>query len=322
MTERATDRTRDRAAEPADGSASPAAPPPSRRRARKQAKKSLWQMDLSSLGKKDDGEDLQERIERPPFEPSLPQVNLLPRQVQDSITIARIRNWTITAVAAVLVLGGALWWLQGSTIERAEADVAAATVENTRLRADLEALAPVKQMYEQITRLQEVVTTTMASQPQAAIVIQRLAEAGDVAGGDEITFSSVDVSYQGIPAPGGVLNTCPNPDPFGTEITIGCLTFSANASSRDQVSALLRAMDDDPLFIGPYVTSTTTTEVAAGPQGNRTQDVVAFSGSAGVSLEALQTLLTPEQIDALLTPPTPEPSATASSEDEDEGGSS
>lgn len=292
-------------------SATPA-PTPGRRRARKQEKKSLWQMDLSSIGKKDDAEAFEDRIERPPFEPALPQVNLLPQQVRDSMAIGRIRNWSLAAIAALLVLAGGLWWLQGSTIERAEADLAAATAENTRLREDVAALTPVKQMYEQITRLQEIVTTTLASQPQAAVVIDRLAQAGTAAGVGDIAFTSVDVSYTGIPQAGEEINSCPNPDPFGTDITIGCLTFAADAENRDQVSALLRALAEDPLFIGPYVTSTTATEVAAGPEGTRTETVVAFSGSAGVSLEALKTLLTPEQVEAILNPPKPEASAEAS----------
>ena len=289
-----------------------AAPTPGRRRARKQEKKSLWQMDLSSIGKKDDAQAFEDRIERPPFEPTLPQVNLLPQQVRDSMSMGRIRNWSIAAIAALLVLAGGLWWLQGSTIERAEADLAAATAENTRLRDDVAALAPVKQMYEQITRLQEIVTTTLASNPQAAVVIDRLAQAGTAEGVGDIAFTSVDVAYGGIPEPGEAINPCPNPDPFGTDITIGCLTFAANADNRDQVSALLRALEADPLFVGPFVTSTTATEVAAGAEGNRTERVVAFSGTAGVSLEGLETLLTPEQVEAILNPPKPEATSEAS----------
>lgn len=295
------------------------APAPSRRRARKQAKKSLWQMDLSSIGRKDDAESQEEAIERAPFVPTLPQVNLLPQKVRDSMAIARIRRWAIAALVGVVVLTGALWWLQGSTIAQAEADLASATAENARLQADLTALAPVQEMYAQITSLQDLVATTLASQPQAAVVIDRLAQAGAEAGGD-IEFTSVDVTYTGIPAAGEALNTCPNPDPFGTDITIGCLTFSANAANREEVSALLRALDADPLFVGPYVTSTTATELATGGAGNRPQDVVAFSGSTGVSLEALQTLLTPEQVEAILTPPQPE--ATPSASPGAEGGGS
>jgi len=296
-----------------DTEATPAAAPtPARRRSRKQEKKSLWQMDLSSIGKKDDAEAFEDRIERPPFEPTLPQVNLLPQQVRDSMAIGQVRNWSIAAIAALLVIAGGLWWLQGSTIERAEADLAAATAENAQLRDDVAALTPVKQMYEQITRLQDIVTTTLASQPQAAVVIDRLAQAVTAAGAGDITFTSVDVLYSGIPQPGDPINACPNPDPFGTDITIGCLTFAAEAGNRDQVSALLRALDEDPLFVGPYVTSTTATEVSAGAEGSRTETVVAFSGSAGVSLEGLQTLLTPEQVEAILNPPKPEASAEAS----------
>lgn len=282
------------------------APAPTRRRSRKQEKKSLWQMDLSSIGKKDDAEAFEDRIERPPFEPTLPQVNLLPQQVRDSMTMGRIRNRSIAAIAALLVIVGGLWWMQGSTIERAEADLAAATAENTRLRDDVAALAPVKQMYEQITRLQEIVTTTLASNPQARVVIERLSEAGTAAGVGDIAFSIVDVTYGGIPTPGEEVNRCPNPDPFGTDITVGCLTFQANAANRDQVAALLRALEADPLFVGPFVSSTLATEVAAGPEGNRTEKVVQFTGTAGLSLEALETLLTPEQVEAILTPPKPE----------------
>ena len=265
-------------------------------------------MDLSSIGRKDADQNLQDRIERPPFQPTLPQVNLLPQQVRDAMAVRRIRGWTL-AVLVILVLGvGGLWWLQGSTITRAEADLAAASAENTRLRQDLEALAPVKQMYEQITRLQGVVTSTLASQPEAAVVFDRLGAAAAAAGGNDIVLSNAEVNYTGLPQPGGTLNPCPNPDPFGSDVTIGCLTFSATATSRDQVSTLLRELDADPLFVGPYVTSTSITALEEGP------DSVAFTGSAGISLEALRTQLTAEQIAALTAPPQPTASATPSPE--------
>ena len=290
-------------------------PPPSRRRRRKEEKKSLWQMDISTLGKRDAAAD-DTPIERPPFVPTLPQVNLLPQGVRDSIAIARIRKWAIVAVALVLAAAGGLWWLQGSTIDKAQADLAAAQQRNSQLATQVAALAPVKQMYEQITRLQGVVTGTLAAQPKAAIVIDRLAQAGGQVDGPPITMTTTDVTYNGIPQPGDPLSQCPNPDPFGEEITIGCLTFSATAENRDQVSQLLRLLDEDPLFVGPYVTSTTATEVQTGANGNKSKSVVAFSGSAGISLEALQTMLTEEQIDEILTPPTPTPSPSASAEGE------
>ena len=290
-------------------------PPAAPRRGRKKEKKSLWQIDVSSLGKKGEGE-AEEVVEHALFVPSLPQVNLLPKEVTDAIAIGRIRRAFLVAAVLLVAAVAGVWWLQGSTIADAEADLAAATTQNTELRQDLDALAPVQAMYDQITSLQSVVTTTLASQPQASLVLERLAEAGDAVGGSPaVSFLSANVTYSGIPLPGEDLNACPSPDPFGTEITIGCLNFTATARDREQVSSLLRELEADPIFIGPYVTSTTATEVA-GVGGGPGRTVVAFSGSAGVSLKALQTLLTPEQIEAIMTPPQPEPAPTAT----DEGG--
>jgi Tfp pilus assembly protein PilN len=271
------------------------------------AKRPFWKMEI---GRKSAAVD--DHVVHETFVPSLPAVNLLPQAVKDSMAIGKIiRGLVVVGVLMVAVFGG-IWYLQGTQIADAEARVDLATAENARLQKDVQALAPVKQMYEQITRLQDVVTSTLASQPQAAVVIDRLAAAGEAAsaGGPPIELTSATVSYSGIPEEGDELNACPNPDPFGTDATIGCLTFNATAASREQVSALLRALEADPLFVGPYVTSTTATPTDGGK--NAPPQVVAFSGSAGVSLTALETALTPEQIEAILTPPTPEPSASAS----------
>jgi Tfp pilus assembly protein PilN len=277
---------------------------PAPRRKRKLVKKSLWKMDLSSLGKKD--VDTDEEVEHPPYVPVLPQVNLLPQPVRDSIAIAHIRRRLIWVGVLLLVAAGGVWYLQTSQITTSEAAVAQATTQNQKLRTDVEALAPVKQMYEQITRLQEVVTSTLASQPQAAVVIEQLAAAGAKAGGGNgIDFASIDITYTGIPKAGQELNACPNPDPFGAEATIGCITFSASAEDSGQVSDLLRLLEEDPMFVGPYATSLNATDLE-GAKGS-----VAFAGSTGISLEGLTTLLTPEQIDAIINPPAPEPAASA-----------
>jgi hypothetical protein len=270
------------------------APAPRRRRG-KAEKKSFWKMDIGAKRSKGTGAD--DEVEHPPFVPVLPQVNLLPQSVKDSISVSKIRRDLIVTALLMAVVAGGVWYLQASKISRAEAAVAAATAENVKLRSDVEALAPVKQMYEQITRLQDLVTSTLASQPQAAVVIQQLMTAGDAAGGKAINFSNTDVVYSGIPKPGDALNACPNPDPFGEEITIGCVSFSAAAENSGQVSDLLRTLEADPLFVGPYVTSLTVADVSG------VTDAVAFSGSVGISLEGLKSKLTPEQLEAILNPP-------------------
>jgi hypothetical protein len=168
------------------------------------------------------------------------------------------------------------------------------------LQASAKALVPVQEMYTQISAQQSVVRSTMASQPQAAAVLQHMLDAAKEAGGKRMDFTTVNVTYQGIPVPGGVLNPCPKADPFVTDITVGCLTFAAQARDRVQVTAFLEALATDPFFVGPYVTVTTTDANAAGEEAT-----IGFTGTAGVSPTALQTPLTPEQITTILTPPAP-----------------
>jgi hypothetical protein len=264
------------------------------------SKKSFWQMELGRKKAADLGDD---EVEHPPFVPVLPRVNLLPQAVRQSVAMRKVRRGLVAAVLLLVVAVGGVWYLQGSRIDEAEARLATARAEGGTLQAQLEALAPITILTAALADQKSLVEATLASQPQAALVIGQLAEDGrEAAGGKGITFSSANISYQGVPAAGGPLNACPNPDPFGTEATIGCVTFNANATDRQEVSRLLEVLEADPLFVGPYVTSTSLSQ---GVSGASTSDVT-FAGTVGVSLEGLQTLLTPEQVEALVNPPAPD----------------
>ena len=264
------------------------------------AKKSFWSMEIGHKSAAD------EKVEHPAFVPALPRVNLLPQSVHDGL--ARRRILRMTALLAVLLLAGgaAVWYLQGSRISDAESALAAANTEQTAINAKVAQLAPIKEMYKQISDQQELVKTTMASQPEATAVLEHLYQvAARAAGPDGITFTSASVSYQGVPKPGDPLNACANPDPFGNAIAIGCLTFEATAGSREQISQFLRLLDEDPIFVGPYVDSST---VAVGTDGSPTQ--VTFTGTSGISTDALSVPLTDDQMKAIIKPPAPDDSDT------------
>jgi len=270
---------------------------------------SPWQADISELFRRRKSSTGVDVLTRPPFVATLPQVDLLPASVRDAMRRARVRRYFVLLALLILVVSAGVWFLQSDRIAIAERAVADATATNESVRRDLEALAPVRQMDEQISQLTDVVTQTLAAQPRAAAVVERILQAGRAAGGRSVAFSTIDVVYGGIPQPGSTLNDCPNPDPFNATITIGCATFSASMESRDDVATLLRLLEADPLFVGPYVTTSTATTIEG--EG----DVVSFTGSAGVSTEGLETPLTQEQIDAILAPPepateTPAPDAT------------
>jgi hypothetical protein len=221
--------------------------------------------------------------------------------VRQSIALRKV--WRTVVVIAVLmaVAAGGLWYLQGSKIDEANATLAQAQAESTALQAKVAALAPIKEMYLQINSQKDLVKTTMASQPQAAAVFAHLAAAAAAAGGDTpIEFGSVSIAYQGIPTASDVLNPCANPDPFGSDISVGCVAFEATAGSRDQVSQLLRTLAADPMFIGPYVDNSLIAADVAGAEST-----VTFSGTSGISTAGLAVPLTDEQVQAILNPPKP-----------------
>lgn len=246
-------------------------------------------------------------VERPTFTPTLPQVDLLPQGVRDSIAIRKIRRLTILLIALVLVAGAALWTMQTTPIEQAQAQLADVTATGAKLKAQVKALSPIQAMVSKLEAQQGLVKTALAAQPRAADVMSRLAAAGKTAGTSAIDFQSVTITYYPIPAPGGQINPCPDPDPFGNELAIGCATFNATAQTRAEVTALLNALEADPFFVGPYVS---TSSVAQQAEGER----VTFTGSVGITPDALRTPLTQEQITEILTPPQPSASATPSSQ--------
>ena len=191
-----------------------------------QASSSIWSMEI---GRKAEGAE-----ERPAYVPALPRVNLLPPAIGYSFALRRIRRWLIAAAVLVVLAFGAVWYLQGNLITEAQNRLAQAEAANTTALERVGALAPIKQMYDQITGEQALVATTLAAQPKSALVISRLAEAGTAAaaGAGPVEFTSIAIEYRGIPAAGGTLNPCPNPDPFAADITIGCVTFSGTEERR------------------------------------------------------------------------------------------
>ncbi len=232
---------------------------------------------------------------------SLPRVNLLPRAIRQTIRINNTIRRFAFAAGVVLVVTIVVYLMQIPAINQAEEKLNSSMESNQELNAQVVALSPIGELYAALTRQQDFVKETLASSPRASEVFVRMKRAADQVGPSAVTITSTSISYQGIPLPDATFNPCPNPDPFNESITIGCMSFNATADSRDQISSFLNYLAADPLFVGPFVDSSivnsTTTD---GNQGGRSR--VSFSGSAGISLDGLQTKLTPEEISDLTTP--------------------
>ena len=245
-----------------------------------------------------------------PFIATIPRVNLLPASVSESIAAGRIRRRFALGFLVILIAGVAVWLLQNGNILDAEARLASAQRDNVMLGAEVHDLAPVGQLYEQITSQEGFIREALASEVVASSILTDL----ESVGGTAIDFTNIAMTFTGVPDPAQAsdpaasLNLCPDADPFGTDITIGCVSFTAQGKSRSDVSGFLERMAADPAFIGTYVTTTTITGTAdGGPQ-------LSFTGSTGISVQGLKTVLTQQQIDELLEAAVPTPSAPGTSE--------
>ena len=235
----------------------------------------------------------------------LPQVNLLPAAVAQSIAIRKIRRAAMLGATLLLLISGIVWALQIPTIGDSQNALAQAQATNVIEQAQVHALAPIAQMVSQIKQQENLVKTTLAAQPTSAVVYHHLLSAAYQAGWPRIRFATVAVAYMPASASSTAAAACPNPDPFAKHITIGCVTFSATAGSREQVSRMLVALGRDHLFFGPYMNSSMLAGATGGSQS------VSFTGTVAITPHGLATPLTKEQTQQLLDPPTPAPTGGA-----------
>jgi hypothetical protein len=264
-------------------------------------KTSFWQLKRPG-GTTADNHD----VEHPAFQPTLPRVNLLPAAVREGITVRKIHRRFVFGALAVLIAGVGVWLLQNGTILDSEVRLTAAQRDNVFIGNKVKALAPVGQLYQQITNQETFIDEALSSEIVASDVLAEL----ETVAGPSIAYTNIAMTFTGIPkanqgtSAAASLNLCPDADPFGTDITIGCIAFTAQGQTRSDVSAYLNRIAANPMFIGSYVTTTTVTKTPGGASQ------LSFTGSTGISTEGLKTLLTDEQIAALLLAAQPAPAPT------------
>lgn len=221
------------------------------------------------------------------------QVNLIPHLVRNSIAVRRIRKIFVWVVVVLITGLLAIWLLQSAAIMSAQARIDDARSQSESLGSQVKALAPIGQMYALLNDQEGFLTGALSSQVRTADVVDAL----KTDAGRRVTFSNLSVTLTGLPRPeavGAEVATCPDADPFTTEVIVGCISFTAQGRDREDVANFLERASANPLFVDPYVTTTSVGETGEGaPQ-------VTFSGSAGLSLDALSNPPSPEDREALL----------------------
>jgi Tfp pilus assembly protein PilN len=224
---------------------------------------------------------------------TVPAVNLLSPWAFDALAARRLQERFAVAALALVVLIGAGWALQHLRVGHAERLLADEQARTARLAGETRELAPVRSYVSSVLQKKLVAQKAMKDEVYLSRVMDALENAKPA--GAEVESMTVKVTP---PAPAdeagttaaaaGEESTCPGPDPFHTRALVGCVTLTGSAKSRAAVGQMVLNLGRDPLFVEPFISTTTTAE----------GDDVVFTGSVGLSTKTFSRRYA--DIDALL----------------------
>lgn len=243
-------------------------------------------------------------------------VNLLSPWVFEEIKVHQLRRRLVVIGIVLVAVVALVWGALRFNLHQAEEELRGEEATGTGLSSQLAQLTPVKTYVDSVDR--RVLTVRGATYDD--VEFSRVLEALDAAAPDGVQVATISVELASTeadgttststtssestttsdaagsaegdaegdqdgkgdkdPARGLVGSTCPGPDPFGTKVVVGCVTFEGTAVSRDAVGQLVIALGDEGLFVEPFVDTTTTdaADAAASAGGP-----VSFTGSVGLS---------------------------------------
>lgn len=227
----------------------------------------------------------------PPPAPAPPPargVNLLSPWVLQEIRVRRLRRRFVHGLLALLVLVAGAWTFQQLRLSAARSDLRGEVAVGDGLRTQIAALDDVTSYVADVRLRADAVRGTMATQIGQADALRALARATPADTTlDSVAFTlpvpgvpteeeaAAEPSAEDLLATRGIVAACPGPDPFGTRLVVACLLVSGTAPDRQSVSALVKRLGEDALFVEPFVDTTTTEE-----------GLVTFTGSVGISPDA------------------------------------
>lgn len=250
-------------------------------------------------------------IGRPPrhqARPELPAVNVLSPWVFEQMATRRLRQQFVAAGLVLVVLLVSAWAVQHVRVGQARLLASVEQAETARLTEEVRTLVPVRTFVTGVEQQKATVQQTMQYEIYFSEVLNGLQAAAPASARFESVVvtpappPAADVAPGGGTAPppateapaGGTPSVppspCPGPDPFDTRVVIGCVTLAGSAASRADVGELVVRLGDDPAFVEPFISTTTTAD----------EERVSFSGSVGLSKKLFTKRFA--DIDALLRP--------------------
>lgn len=182
-----------------------------------------------------------------PVTGALPSVNLLPEAVVERARARRVlKGFAVGAVAVALASAG-VWYAQSGDISAAQGDLASAQQANVSAQHDLEPLQAYAEFSAAVERQKQSIATTMAGELSFGRALDAFAKAWPA--GTSARTLNVDTTQ-----------SCPGPDPFTQEPTLGCLTFGVSVKDTKSAEYVMTRLAQSDLLVAPYLTSENVTD--------------------------------------------------------------
>lgn len=201
------------------------------------------------------------------FTPVLPEVDLLPLTLREAAHVLRIRAelfGVALIVAAALSVG---FLAQQGLLVAANQSLQSTTNEASMLAQQLAKYQSTKAFYEQIDFNKAQILVNMSKEVDTANVFETLRATSP----NGITLTSVDttittsvVGAQNAANPTttttDVAEGCPQINLFatGTAPAYGCAKVTGSATNRDVLSAWVKAIQQESMFISPFVSESSS----------------------------------------------------------------
>lgn len=195
----------------------------------------------------------------------LPRVNLLPPEIEERKKLKQIQVGLGAAVLASVAVVGVLVMAANSSLNSANEELAAATTQNTALKAEAATYANVTAVYAQAAAAQALLTQAMGQEVRYSRFMNDLS----LTVPDNVWVKSVSFAQAASPAAVG-----------STEPGIGTVSFNGVGFSHDDVAVWLESLATQKGYANPDFTNSTETLIG-------TRKTVTFTSTVQLTAAAL-----------------------------------
>ncbi len=203
-------------------------------------------------------------------------VNLLSPWVLDELRVVGLRKRFIAGGIALVLALALIWTGLTLRLHQSEDEVSGEEQVANALSRQISDLSDVRGYIDTVNNRAITAAAMVDAQAQMARAMETLAAALPRRARFD-TLTLVLATEEPAAAENATTEApCPGPDPFGATTVIGCVQLSGTADSRADVSKFVQDLAASPLFVEPFV-ETTTKGAERG---------VTFTGSVGLTPQA------------------------------------